>query len=189
MRAGGMDRGRDSARLRTMTPSDADAEPSRAPGAKDRFTATACRLVRGCRVGALGTLHGNAPAVSMVPYAVADQISALLVLTSLLAEHTRDMLAEPDVALMIMQPEGGDAIAHSLARVSIRGRASAIAHDSSLYPGARAVYAARFPEMAMLFELGDFRLFAIEPLSVRVVAGFAQAASLGPEALWRSLRG
>jgi putative heme iron utilization protein len=45
---------------------------------------------------------------------------------------------------------------------------------------AHAAYAARFPDMTGLFELGDFRLFAIEPQAVRVVLGFAQAASLEP---------
>jgi len=31
------------------------------------------------------------------------------------------------------------------------------------------------------FELGDFTLFAIAPAAVRVIAGFAQAASITPE--------
>jgi putative heme iron utilization protein len=35
----------------------------------------------------------------------------------------------------------------------------------------------------MLFELGDFELFAIEPVAVRAVMGFAQAHSLTPATL------
>ena len=45
----------------------------------------------------------------------------------------------------------------------------------------------RFPDMAMLFGLGDFTLFAIEPTAVRAVTGFAQAHSLTPAALGRAL--
>ena len=37
--------------------------------------------------------------------------------------------------------------------------------------------------MAGLFELGDFGLFAIEPREVRVILGFAQAATVSPAAL------
>ncbi len=158
-------------------------------GAKDRSAAVASRLIRDCRAAALGTLHDGAPAVSMVPYAMTDDVFAFLVLTSLLADHTRDMLATPDVALMIMQPEPADAPPHALARVSIRGRATMVPRESPRYPTASARYGARFSDMATLFEFGDFRLFAIEPVSVRVVAGFAQAASIAPEALWKALRG
>jgi putative heme iron utilization protein len=41
--------------------------------------------------------------------------------------------------------------------------------------------------MTGLFGLGDFRLFAIEPESVRVVLGFAQATSLTPATLAAAL--
>ena len=37
--------------------------------------------------------------------------------------------------------------------------------------------------MTQLFALGDFALFAIEPETVRVVAGFAQAATITPARL------
>ncbi len=39
-------------------------------------------------------------------------------------------------------------------------------------------YAHRFPEAAGLFALGDFHLFAIEVTAARIVAGFAQAATV-----------
>jgi hypothetical protein len=42
--------------------------------------------------------------------------------------------------------------------------------------------------MTGLFALADFALFAIEPVAVRVVAGFAQAASITPQRLESALR-
>jgi hypothetical protein len=56
------------------------------------------------------------------------------------------------------------------------------------YGVARAAYAARFPDHAFLFELGDFELFALVPRTIRVVAGFAQAASITPGALAQAVR-
>jgi hypothetical protein len=38
-----------------------------------------------------------------------------------------------------------------------------------------------------MFEMPDFSLFAIRPTSIRLVAGFAQAATLTPEALAAAL--
>jgi len=70
----------------------------------------------------------------------------------------------------------------------MQGEAEPIARDSPRYAAARAAYSARFPDMVGLFELGDFTLFAIVPAVVRVVAGFAQAASVTPESLAEGLQ-
>jgi putative heme iron utilization protein len=71
----------------------------------------------------------------------------------------------------------------------MQGRAEPIAPDNPRHAAARAAYSARFPDMVGLFELGDFMLFAIVPTAVRVVMGFAQAASITAEALAESVRG
>lgn len=123
----------------------------------------------------------------MVPYAIIGEPLAFIVLVSTLAAHTREMLADTNVALMIMEPEGGTRTPHALARVSMQGRAEPIAPDDPRHGVAHAAYSARFPDMTGLFDLGDFTLFAIVPTEVRVIAGFAQAASIAPESLARSL--
>lgn len=146
----------------------------------------AAELVAGARTAALGTLHDGAPSVTLVPYALVPDPLAFVVLVSELASHTRDMLADPCVALLMAAAEG-TAAAHALPRVALRGRARALAAEDVRYTVARAAYAQRFPDMTGLFDLGDFRLFAIEPDAVRVVLGFAQAASLSPAALARAL--
>lgn len=150
---------------------------------KEHSAARAAELVRRCRVAALGTLRDGVPGVSMVPYAITEDPFAFIVLVSTLAAHTRDMLVDGTVGLMIMEPETGAQPPHTLARVSMQGRAEPIAQDSPRYVAARAAYSARFPDMVGLFELGDFTLFAIAPTAVRVVTGFAQAASIAPESL------
>jgi putative heme iron utilization protein len=71
--------------------------------------------------------------------------------------------------------------------VSIRAEAHMIARSHPDYDATRAAYAARFPDQEFLFDLGDFELFALVPRTVRVVAGFAQAASITPAALARAI--
>ena len=155
--------------------------------AKQEAAARAAALLHRSTVLSLGTLHDGAPSVTMVPYALAADRFAFLALVSGLSAHTRDMLADPRVGLMVLEPEGGATPSHALARVSIRGAARPLDRDDARYGMARNAYAARFPDMTGLFDLGDFRLFAIEPQAVRVVLGFAQATSLEPATLAAAL--
>ena len=155
---------------------------------KEPSASRAAELVRGCKVAALGTFHHGGPSVSMVPYAIIEDPLAFVVLVSALSAHTKEMLDDPNVALMIMEPETGTKPPHALARVCMQGRAEPLSQDHSRFGAARAVYTARFPDMVGLFELGDFTLFAIAPATVRVIAGFAQAASITPASFARSMR-
>jgi len=155
---------------------------------KEPSAARAAELVRRCKVAALGTYHHGAPSVSMVPYAIIAEPLMFVLLVSALSAHTKEMLGDPNVALMIMEPETDTKPPHTLARVSMQGKAEPLSPDDPRYGAARAAYTARFPDMVGLFELGDFTLFAIAPVTVRVVAGFAQAASITPASMARSLR-
>jgi putative heme iron utilization protein len=155
---------------------------------KQDAAARAAALLGSCRIAALGTLAADGPSVTMTPYAIALEPFAFVLLVSGLASHTRQMRADPHVAMMVVEPETTGTPPHALARVSIRGVADPIAADTAGYASARAVYLERFPDVSQLFELGDFGLFAVEPRAVRVVLGFAQAASLAPQTLTTALR-
>lgn len=156
---------------------------------RDDAAARASELVRRTRVAALATVHGGAPGVALVPYAIAPAAAGLLVLVSALSAHTRDMLADPHVALLIAEADRDGGPPHALARVSLQAKAAAIPRDGAAFAAARDAYAARFPDMAMLFDLGDFTLFLLVPTAVRVVSGFAQARTLRAETLLRALDG
>jgi heme iron utilization protein len=138
------------------------------------------QLVRGRSVAALGTIHAGKPFVSMVPFAVGAG-GRLVIHISQLAAHTRDILKNPDVSLLIAESETLDKMPQMLARVTLQGRARLLDRDGKSYAPARAAYAARFPDAASLFEFSDFKLFAINPLSARVIAGFAQAVTISSE--------
>jgi putative heme iron utilization protein len=145
-------------------------------------------LVRERSTAALGTLHAGAPFVSMVPYALADDGSGFIIHVSKLAAHTKDMLADARVSLLVAEAEGEGNPPLALARVSVQGTAQRVPSGSPDVPGLRAGYLARFPEAEQMFGFADFSLFLIRPLSARFVAGFGQAHSLSGETMTAVLR-
>jgi heme oxygenase (biliverdin-IX-beta and delta-forming) len=145
-------------------------------------------LLKTAHVASLATLHGGAPAVSMVPWASATDGASLLIHVSGLSQHTGDMLADPRVALMIAEPESSGTMVQALPRVMIHGAAREIDRDSSDYEAAKRAYLERHPRAEVTFGLGDFSIFAIEPRSTRYVAGFGRAYDLEQAELARALR-
>ena len=146
------------------------------------------RLLRERSTAALGTLRDGAPFVSMVPYAIAANGSGFIVHVSGLAAHTKDILADARVSMLVAEAEGGGKSPLALARVSVQAMAERVASDSSRLPEFSAAYLARFPDAEQLFGFADFSIFLIRPVSARFVGGFAQAHSLSAESLVNILR-
>ena len=150
------------------------------------MTEALARLLRARTTAALGTLHAGAPYVSMVPYAIAAE--GFLVHVSTLAAHTKDMLADARVSLLIAETEGGAKSPLGLERVSVQATAEQLAADAARLPEFRTAYLARFPDAAQMFGFADFSMFLIRPLSARFVAGFGRAHSLSAESLAQILQ-
>jgi heme oxygenase (biliverdin-IX-beta and delta-forming) len=131
-------------------------------------------------VAALATLHSGEPAVSMVPFAMLSDIG-FVIHVSRLATHTRDMLRNPAVALLVTASLAEADSPLALPRASIQGDARQCLPDSPGYPEARRAYLAKLPDAEELFSFSDFSLFIVEPKSIRYVAGFGRAVSLTPE--------
>jgi putative heme iron utilization protein len=156
--------------------------------AEERDLSLLASLVRSRTVAALGTLHAGAPFVSMVPFAVLPAGDAFVIHVSRLAAHTRDMLDDPRVSLLVTQAEGEGVPAQALVRVTILGEAREMEKASAEERACREVYLARFPEAEPLTGFGDFSFFAIRPARARFVAGFARANSVTAETLAKALR-
>ena len=138
------------------------------------------QLIRSQRIAAIGTLREGCPLVSMVPIVVHDDFSSYLIHISRLAQHTQDILQNPNVGLMISEPDTGSKNPQSLARASIQGKAVIVPKDSVDYDGLAELYLRKFPDSAMTFSLGDFELYRIEAKSARFVAGFGKIYNFGP---------
>jgi putative heme iron utilization protein len=130
------------------------------------------------QTAALATLHKGEPALSMVPYALLPEGAGFVIHVSRLAVHTADMLAHPTVSLLVVAAAGSAPSPQELARASVQGRAAPLLPGSVDHANAKARYVARFPSSEPTFSFSDFKLFVIEPRSVRFVGGFARATSI-----------
>ena len=146
------------------------------------------KLVYSRAVAALGTVEKGEPFVSMVPYILHGASADFLIHVSGLSAHTRQILAQPRVSIMVTAAEdavdeNGAAIQpQGLPRVSVQGNAMRLDPVGADYASGKALYLERFASAAQMFELPDFSLFKISPRSVRFIAGFGKAHSLSPEA-------
>jgi putative heme iron utilization protein len=131
------------------------------------------KLLREGRSGALATLMPGSgdPYCSLVNVATAAD-GAPLLLISRLAVHTKNVLADPRVSLMIDERKEGDPLEG--ARVMLMGTA-AVTDD----PQARARYLARQPEAEMFAGFADFAFYRVTLKGAHLVAGFGRIVDLG----------
>ena len=124
-------------------------------------------MLRSRRHGALSTLSARLdghPYGSLVPFML-DHDARPVLLVSQLAEHTRNMAADPRVSLLVYDPAQD---AQAGARATLMGTATPIADQ--LHPRSR--YLRFFPEAKRLLEMTDFLFYRIEPVTIRYIAGF-----------------
>jgi len=117
----------------------------------------------------------------MVVYAVADDLTSFYLHLSRLSVHTRDILADLRVSLLIHETDRGESDPQTLARLTLQGDAVTISKTVSDYEAIKSLYLKKFPDAEMRFSLGDFDLYRIHPKSARYVGGFAQAFNLTME--------
>ncbi|HEX5689725.1 MAG TPA: pyridoxamine 5'-phosphate oxidase family protein [Roseiflexaceae bacterium] len=143
--------------------------------------ANVAALIRGQRQAALATLRDNTPFVSMVAYAPEPDFGGFLLHLSRLAAHTNQLLANPASSLLICEGDDGRDDVQTLARITLAGTTTPLSEAERA--AGRALYLARLPAAAQLFELPDFVLFRFVPNEARYVGGFARAFSLTAERL------
>jgi heme iron utilization protein len=133
------------------------------------------KLLREGRSAALATLmpgRGD-PYCSLVNVATAAD-GAPLLLISRLAVHTKNVLADPRVSLMIDERKEGDPLQG--ARVMLMGRAAAT--DAA---DVHRRYLERQPEAEMFVGFADFAFYRLALTAAHLVAGFGRIVDLKPE--------
>src|SRR4030095_16098206 len=137
--------------------------------------ATAKKLLREGRSGALATLMPGSgdPYCSLVNVATAAD-GAPLLLISRLAVHTKNVLADPRVSLMIDERKAGDPLEGG--RVMLMGSAAAT-EDAD----ARRRYLDRQPEAEMFAGFADFAFYRVALKSAHLVAGLGRIVDLKPQ--------
>jgi putative heme iron utilization protein len=136
---------------------------------KQELGAAARRLVRSRDRAALGTSLGGRPFVSLVAAACDSDASPLLLLSDL-AQHTKNLVAEPSVSLLFEDVAGhADPLAGP--RLTLLGRAE---RCDDPRPAAR--FAARHPASAAYAGFADFHLYRVSIERGHLVAGFGRIA-------------
>lgn len=145
--------------------------------------AAARKLLRESRTGALATLMAGtgSPYCSLVNVATLVD-GAPLLLISRLAVHTKNILADSRVSLMLDERKEGDPLQG--ARVMLMGEA--VATDDS---EARRRYLDRQPEAVQFVNFGDFGFYKISLTGVHLVAGFGRIVDLEPADVLLDLAG
>jgi heme iron utilization protein len=141
------------------------------------------QLICNSRWASLGTLHNGAPFVSMVLVAPSADLCNYYIHISRLAQHTRDIQADPRASLMFVEKDEGNSDPQQLARVSLVGRVFRVSYGDSDAPEAQSLYLQRYPASAPYFTFADFYMYRIKAESGRFVAGFAKAINLRVEDL------
>ncbi len=134
-------------------------------------------LLRRSRQGALATLMAGTgdPYCSLVNLASHPDGSPIL-LISRLALHTRNLLADARVSLMLDERAEGDPLEG--ARIMLAGRAEEAGADQLEI--LRRRYLSAHPSAEAFVDFKDFSFFRIRPAGAHLVAGFGRIVDLQP---------
>ena len=139
-------------------------------------------LVAAQATGTLATLREGHPYGSLVAFATVDGRPVFLI--SEMAEHTKNLRADPRVSLLVAERVVTDPLAHG--RVTLVGEVCLVEEDSER-AAAKEAFLARHPGAAVYVGFRDFRFWALDVREVRYIGGFGRmswvdaAAFLGAE--------
>lgn len=142
-------------------------------------------LLARSRQGALATLmpQSGDPYCSLVAIAsLPDGMPILLI--SRLAVHTKNILNDPRVSLMLDERAPGDPLEG--ARIMLAGTAEEAKDDAELL---KRRYLAAHPSAEDFAGFRDFSFFRIRPSGVHLVAGFGRIVDLAPRDFLTDLAG
>lgn len=134
------------------------------------------RLLRSQHSAALATLSSRLnghPFATAVDY-ITDHAGRPVFLISALAEHAKNIAADPRVSLLV-QGSAGEAQAGP--RLTLAGKAARVADEQ--HAGLQQRYLRYFPEAEQYFAL-DFFFCRIEPSQLRYIGGFGAARWIAP---------
>ena len=142
-------------------------------------------LLRRSRQGALATLMAGSgdPYCSLVNLASHPDGSPILLISGL-AVHTRNIVADSRVSLMLDERAAGDPLEG--ARIMLSGRAEPAGGEKELL---QRRYLSAHPSAEAFVSFKDFSFFRIRPTGTHLVAGFGRIVDLKPEQFLTDLSG
>ena len=135
------------------------------------------QLLQKTHEASLGTLEDGKPFVSATGFIYESsgqsKYGALYILASDLARHSRNIQKNPNVSLLILEPNPNAPI-HERKRVTVQGKTERV-EDKGRFPELKAIYLKYFPKSEIFFTLPDFRFYRIEILELHWIGGFGKA--------------
>ncbi len=121
------------------------------------------------------------PYVSMVPFAIRQDFTGLIIHASRLARHTKGLAEGSKFGILIHVAEAPGRDPLQLPRVSLQGHVRVLSTSSGDYELCKEAYLQKFPQSEQTFALGDFSLYSLDLVSGRFVAGFAHTLNLNAD--------
>lgn len=120
----------------------------------------------------------NIPNISYAPF-VRDQYGTFYVYLSEMAEHTGNLLNNPQASVLLIRPESESPNLFARERAIFNCIVRKIARDDEAYPIRLQALNDKFGAViSLLRTLTDFHLFALQPQSGRYIAGFGKAFTI-----------
>lgn len=111
--------------------------------------------------------HDGFPFASVMPYALSNDRTPIFLISSM-ANHTRNVKADPKACLLVAADDAGDRLAGS--RVSVIGRVIPV--DEAKLANVRQSYLAKHPGSQQWVDFGDFAFYELQIEDIYIVAGF-----------------
>ena len=139
-------------------------------------------LLTEARVLSLGVLVDGRPHVGLLPFVAATDCRSVFIHASQLARHSRGLQPGSPFSILIHACDEQQNDALQVPRITISGTVQLVAQADADFDAARQAYIDRFPSSEQTFLLGDFNLYRLNFEWGRLVAGFARAITLSPDA-------
>lgn len=133
---------------------------------------------RDALLSSLSVELGGWPFGSWVPYVLDDEGRPVILISSL-AEHRKNLEADPRASLLVVDPAGGPAPARATLVVRF------MLVPEAERPALAATYVDRVPDAQRLLAIRDFDFFRGDVVRVRFIAGFGEIGWIEPDA-WRA---
>lgn len=120
----------------------------------------------------------GSPHASTAPYVRVG--NDFYILISTVAQHGRNLLAQPNVSLLFVEDESQCIQPFARKRVTIESAVSEVLRDDPIYLAVIERFCAHFDTdlVTSLTQMGDFHLFKLSPNCGSVVMGFGKAYRL-----------